>query len=527
MKMLIAAFVIFPAGWVAIPQTPPVPVGKAQIQVGDTVCARAMSRPDEGQDWKSAKLVSGIRDAATLDRLGEGPVVVVDAQLRGQRIAGHRASRICFEGGDLAKTDWRGALAEGSAFASSDLSGATMAGARLRGASFRDARLDGVKAARADLSEAVIEGGSFDGLELRGAIMRGFRLNCALLEYELTCEWPEQGGVDARGADLSRAALGVYMTRKWRFDRAVLDGTHVQFNQIDSFRRATLRGPVVLESSGYQRGPHVRLAPAEWRRLLASFWVDRPSFTCTRAQTAVEKIICQPENALANRDRRLDRLYHAVLDAGKTTRAEQRRWLAERDACAAAKDAADRTGCVIGAYQDRIDALMARGTGAPRLVRGQHRLFVSSEIVPPAAFQRTALYDRIFPVLLATASSTVYYRAVDRQRIEAGGKAWGGNGHMCSMEGPVFGFDPATGWFGAPHSADYGKYVAIETPFEGVLKIAGSDAVVGPPGKPWNMGEYVACGARANFDEVTEVRVPPAHRGVVVELERRLLSSDS
>jgi hypothetical protein len=392
-----------------------------------------------------------------------------------------------------------------------------MTGAVLRKARFHDSELDNVDASKVDLSESRIEGGSFDGLVLRDAKLRGFGLSCGLISGDDNCEWPEERGVDARGADLTGAALNVYHTRYWRFEGAVLDRTTVQFNQIESFRSAVMRGAVILEPSGYYQESKVRMNPAEWRELLAALWTDRPSFDCARARTIVERSICAPDKGLHAPDRQLAGLFDAVRVEGKATLAEQRRWLRTRDACAGQPEGWERDGCIRGAYQDRIAALMQRGA-PPRWIRpGAHRLFVSSDIVPPAAFQRTRLYERIFPVLFATASTQVYVRVRDRRVVEASGEAMGSNGHMCDLARGAYALDARSGWFGAPRTAGYRGFYSDAPAFEKLLHFAGDDAVVGPPEASGNHGEYVSCGARAGFDALAALRVPSGHRAAVKE----------
>jgi uncharacterized protein YjbI with pentapeptide repeats len=529
MKMLIAAFVIFPAGWVAIPPTPPrliVTPAPAASDIHSTACGW-IGAPAKGDPvWHKAKQVRGVRKAADLDQLGDGPFVIIDAQLRGQRLAGHRVSRICFEGGDLTKTDWRGVTAENTTFAGSDLTGAVMTGAALRRARFSASKLDNVDASRVDLSDSRIAGGSFDGLVLRNARLHGFGLRCALISGYDSCEWPEKRGVDARGADLTGAALDVYRTDDWRFEGAVLDRTTVQFHQLESFRPAVVRGTVILEPSGYYHEPKVPLDRAEWRELLAGLWTDRPSFDCARVRTVVERRICAPDEGLHTPDRQLAGLFDAVRAEGKATRAEQRRWLRVRDACARQPEGWERDGCIRGAYQDRIAALMQRGA-PPRWIRpGARRLFVSSDVVPPAAFQQTRLYDRIFPVLLTTASTHVYVRVRDRGAVEASGEALGSNGHMCDLAKGAYALDARSGWFGARRTDRYREFYPDAPAFEALLHFAGDDAVVGPPEAIGNHGEYVMCGARAGFDTLATLRVPPAHRAAVAKRAPWLFDKD-
>ena len=51
-------------------------------------------------------------------------------------------------------------------------------------------------------------------------------------------------------------------------------------------------------------------------------------------------------------------------------------------------------------------------------------------------------------------------------------------------------------------------------------------AQVGPPDMDSQQGDYVSCGARAMFEPLRLVRIPPAQRAVVAKLGRDLLKPD-
>lgn len=83
-----------------------------------------------------------------------------------------------------------------------------------------------------------------------------------------------------------------------------------------------------------------------------------PSFDCRRATHAVERMICK-DGELADLDHALAALYDRVLARTPARqqadlKAEQRRWIGERNDCRTASDA---RGCVKSAYETRIDEL--------------------------------------------------------------------------------------------------------------------------------------------------------------------------
>jgi uncharacterized protein YecT (DUF1311 family) len=82
---------------------------------------------------------------------------------------------------------------------------------------------------------------------------------------------------------------------------------------------------------------------------------DGPSFSCHRALSAVEARICTTP-ALASEDRQLAAVYESVKDRIRPRSdveflvADQKRWLARRDACGSAR-------CIGRAYAVRIETL--------------------------------------------------------------------------------------------------------------------------------------------------------------------------
>lgn len=474
--------------------------------------------------WAKAEVISGARisNAAALARMGDRPVIIYGAKLSGQRLAGARLSDVCFERSDLSRTDWRGVSARGVGAVQSNLRDAVMTGAGLQEAVFSDTQLDGVDASQANLAGARIAGGSLDGLGLRGARMRGFRLYCGLMVGDNECSWPNRG-IDARDTDLTHAGFDVFGLENWDFGGALIDRTVVQFRQIQAFGSAAAKGPVILQSSGHDRSTGVRLTPAEWRQLLASDWTNGPDFPCGGARSVVERSICGSET-LHWVDRQLGRVYRDALVSRTTTIGAQRRWLARRDDCAGKPDARfDRESCIMDAYNERLDDLRESLPVRSSFHPGEERFFISSEMVPPPAFRRTALYSRIFPILVATANTKLFVRAVGRDRVLAGAEAFGSNGHMCTLGGAVLDFDRSNGRFGARHSKDWLSRNPMPVR-EDLLKFVGEAAWVGPPDRGgWLSGEYAGCGARAGFSEMTRIPIPKSQRSAIANRGRALL----
>lgn len=478
-----------------------------------TTC-RFVSSASGVRRWENADVIPGaqVPDIATLAKLSERPIIVYQARLAGQRLAGATLSNVCFEEGDLSRTDWRGVSARGVKVFRSNLRDAMMAGASLQEAMFSNSQLDGADASGADLTGARIEGGSVDGLSLRKARMRGFQLHCGLLSGYDNCDWPETRGVDARGADLTRARFEVYRADDWNFAGARIDRTVVQFLQLKRFAAAIVKGPIILESSGYENDVRVRLNPAEWRQLLSSDWTNGPGFACAKARSVVERSICRSDS-LPEIDRELARVYRDARANGTTTIGAQRRWLDRRDSCSA-KPEADyaRDSCISTAYHERVDELRKSLPVVSKFEPGEERLFISSEMVPPPAFARTALYPRIFPILIATASTRLFVRAIGAVRIRATGEAFGGNGHLCSLSPTLLDFSAASGSFGVRHGGD---------PREEVLKFSGEEAMIGPPDGDGRSLSDVMCGARAGFDKMAQVTIPASQRSDVAKMAPR------
>ncbi|MEN3745778.1 pentapeptide repeat-containing protein [Sphingomonas sp. HF-S3] len=496
-----------PAPVIDVAEKQPAAVEAPRLTASQLRCGSAIF---SNQRWQKADVVSGaqIPDIATLAKLSERPVIVHQAKFAGWRLAGADLSNVCFEHVDLSRTDWRDVTAQGVRVFRSNVTDAVMTDANLRHALFSDSQLDGADVSGADLTGARVEGGSFDGLNLRRARMRAFQFYCSLVSGNHKCEGVETRGLDARDTDLTHARLDVFNTENWNFEGAKLDRTVVQVQQLKQLAAAKARGTVILESGEYNNDVRVRLSPAEWRQLMSN-WVSGPDFDCAHARSAVEHMICGSDH-LAATDRELARLYRHARATNTTNIRAQRRWLAERETCGAKPEAKfERELCISRAYQGRLAELREVMPVLSKMKPGEERLFITPELVPQPTFARTALYSRIFPVLIATADSRLVVRGVGSARVRASGEAYVDNGHFCSLGPILLDFNPASGSFGVQRGDDDPLAVRGD-----VVKFAGEEALVGPPdGYNDSLGE--ACSARGRFFRMVQITIPVSQRRAV------------
>jgi uncharacterized protein len=95
---------------------------------------------------------------------------------------------------------------------------------------------------------------------------------------------------------------------------------------------------------------------------------DDPSFDCAKAQTAVEKLICDENHGdLALRDGAMGRIVDQLKSDGghDAVLAGQASWLAQRDQCGANAE------CLARAYDDRL-AILAREAGDKTGITGRY-----------------------------------------------------------------------------------------------------------------------------------------------------------
>src|SRR4051812_21740250 len=127
--------------------------------------------------------------------------------------------------------------------------------------------------------------------------------------------------------------------------------------------------------------PRLRMLVVTGYGLLAAV-CHAQSFDCGKAQTAIEKAICASP-ALAAQDNALTASYRQAVtdlngDAAKLSdlRAQQRRWLADRNKSCSDTDPARLPACLTTSYQARLTALQTAG--------------VSTSQMPPASAQVVA-----------------------------------------------------------------------------------------------------------------------------------------
>ena len=155
---------------------------------------------------------------------------------------------------------------------------------------------------------------------------------------------------------------------------------------------------------------------------------------------------------------------------------------------------------------------------APWMRPGAEALFVAPRIAFDAPARRSALYRRLMPAILAGAISYVRVKVNRDGSVTASGSALGGNGHMCdiSAKGLRLGKD---GWYSAwaePFDPPNPPPAAAVR----VIRFQGERAEVFEGGHPDEtvqrdgFARFVMCGARAGFEEMIRVPVPPdaAHK---------------
>jgi uncharacterized protein len=175
-----------------------------------------------------------------------------------------------------------------------------------------------------------------------------------------------------------------------------------------------------------------------------------PSFDCAKAAKPVEKLVCG-DAVLSALDRTLAAAYAKGLSPSSewterdrnASRAAQREWLAERDACA---KAADPKGCTSSAYQRRIAVLKIRNADAgtvPAAV-GYRCAGLESQPVTAVYYNSTepqsavvTVGDRQVVAFIAPAASGARYTAKDVELWEHQGEArlrWSGKDYKCKVQ---------------------------------------------------------------------------------------------
>lgn len=473
-----------------------------------------------GQDapnnpWLGAPTVEGSR----LDRstglaslrtaAGSGPIVVSGGRFGGIDLRGVELRDICFVDTDFAASDWRGAQGAGLVFEGVDFTGARLAGTRLPNAVFRNVKLDDVDATGASLSGARILGStflSFERLRLDRADLTGLRFECGIVSGE-SCILETE--MSMRGANLTDAVLDEFwFLPDWSGAR--MDRTRVRPSQLPALAAAHVTGPLLVRGGGVT----VAISPAEHARLLPHLRrveeAPAPSFDCRRAESAAERAICAADGGgLRAIDVELARLYRLSLARDPAVAAEQAAWLRERDRCA--------PDCLGLSYERRRGELIAR-LGPPDWAEpGALVLFVTPQIWVDDGFRADPLFARLLPALVRSAFSRVAIRVNPDASIDAWGDAIGGNAHLCDLGGRSLRFDPATGWYSGPFSAQPDDPAAWGRRPMPVVRLTENRAEVYRNGHYWpddpddpRPSDYASCGARAGFSMMVRAPVPAA-----------------
>ncbi len=461
--------------------------------------------------WKDAPVLGAADlNPRALAALGGRPAIVKGATLKGADFSGLTLKNICFVDSDLDTTHWTNARLEGVAFLQTKLYDADFHGAHIARSAFFNADLDDLVGARADLREVLIAGGTFSGLDLRGAVLDGVEMHCSLIVTDDTCEWPERT-VHVEGATLRRTLFSVYRTDKWSFEGARLDHATVELNQLPQFRGAIALNAVTIAASGYG-SEKVEVSPEEWQAIAAALVPERegPSFDCARAASPVERRICAPGasnvNPLKLADANLAEVYRAALGAGRVTAADQRRWLATRDACLSrpetgAPGAATVEDCLSGLYAARQTELERLASPPTWLRHGEMILYVYSDPPFAKAFRATPTYSKLVPVIVDSSSSTLVVTVgAEPHGLSVSGAAWGANGHSCGMGAAGLTLDPKTGWFVGPHKPTDGDRRTREP----VVRLYGDWAETEDFHGDLE-SDYGGCGMRAYFGRMNRI----------------------
>jgi uncharacterized protein len=173
----------------------------------------------------------------------------------------------------------------------------------------------------------------------------------------------------------------------------------------------------------------------------------RPTFDCAQAKAAVETLICRDE-ALAQLDRRLDRVYDRALKAWSSDESalqqpRRRDWVRKRDEC---EKAADVRACVEESYRTRIVEVQiaSRQVKGPTVAgyscAGEERPFSAAyyaDTSPPAAVITHG--DERVVAFVAASGSGARYTAENVELWEHQGKAsidWFGQKLECAVMDP-------------------------------------------------------------------------------------------
>lgn len=471
--------------------------------------------------WARAKIIEAPDRAAFSAALATqtGPLIVRNPRLAVADLAGARLYDLCFEEGSLDGADMSRITGENLTFMRSTLKGAILDHSRVDRMTFSGSKLIDLHARAAVITDLSLNGGIFDGMTFDRSTLAGLRIECPKVSSVDQCEWPETP-ISFRDTDIRNARFDLGFDDKWDFTGARLADPKIQIGHVPHFASALMTGGVTVESGGYNQPVSAKLSLAEWGQMQRA-WINPelsvghgrrggPSFRCVDARTPAEKFICTNDDyrSLDGPDQQLGRLYRAALAAGKIDRLSQRTWLARRETCLSKRNDEQIAECLVDAYAERIAAIGARMPTPPWMSPGAKALFIEDDIPVDDAFKAGKLYRKLIPVIVTNSSGVVNVRLSGRRALVAGGHAWGGNAHMCSM--------------GGRYRLDRGKGIAYEVfPYETAeapfMRFVGDELSFEKSDK-FLWPDSAMCGARAGWGDMTRLPLGAKERRSLQEL---------
>lgn len=467
-------------------------------------CAMAQAAVIDASTLKTAAEL-----AARIEQAGSGgPVIVTGAALDGQdmRRAGRLLGKGCVVDSSIKDSNWAGVTAPGLRIVRSDFDGADFTGAALMRSRFEGAGLAKARFANANLTQARFVG-AFGKLFLGEARFDHALLEGAVFECGITVDGWCMDASEARFAGAQFAGSDLTTLPIWSEETmrgAVLGrDTAVHPRSVRYLTHAKVADTLILragqdsDDADAQGLAQARITAEEFRTLndaTLAFSADRPSFDCAMASSRAERLVCgEYASSLRTADRDLAALYSDARAGGHVTAASQRAWLGERDRCPDVE-------CLEIAYRARIDTLFAALGNRFKLAPGASRTFRQNVLPLPSAVRKSALYQRILPVLVEASWQQVTLVSNADGSFAADGFALGSNAHMCDFAAPRLVFDPRTGWLSASVK---GKAMVP------LLRVWGERLIMRYSG---NMGDtpdeaqdFVSCGARAFFTDLRDL----------------------
>lgn len=416
---------------------------------------------------------------------------------------GFPVSNICFFQSKLARTIWDGGSYPGIGFIEADLVSASFRNAQLENILLRESFLTDADMQGARLDSGLFDGGWGGGISnwnLSGANLRGFRFECGLT---LSDGCPlDRSGVKFTNADFSDADLSTYpFWGQADYSGATLANTKVSPRHLTDIVGANVKGAVIFKGGESE----VILSSTEFGELqhqavLAKSAGEGPSFSCARAGSDVEKLICgEQAYGLHGWDRMLAQIYADLKARNPSIAQDQRKWLAGRSVC---KDEV----CLSLLYADRVKELRLK-LGEPELLkRGESALFIFETVDFPDAFRRSELFKRIVPVLVGASLGEAVVERAANGSYSISGESIAANAHMCSVSGENLRFDRKSGWFSAFDPKAKQPPAAVFQAYRDQIDFPAS----GHPTEEEFPGssDFASCGARASLMQMRRIDVP-------------------